>query len=322
MVDREGRNSDAIAQPIKHPLVSKYAKQHLPIHEGDAKEEDEQMGEPFVVGTDTISEPDYVNVDRLPSPEEDRNNEDNTTNEDAAELTRQETNDFEQTPAKEEAEPEAHEELNREIALRNETIRKLRREIGFLQTAHEREVAKTEAASSEQMKALRLELDSVRETLVDLDDKHRSTVESHKEILRSKNEEIEKISSDALELQWKLRAADKAKDNRGDKDDELNRFEEEELQRLSQVNEELEEKLRAANEAKEEYENEKSELIRSKDEAIQSLLRSTQEVEGKMKARKNRRLVTPMIGFVQRTQRLTDCRIPRRIFKRSLMIWK
>ncbi|KAL2058731.1 hypothetical protein ABVK25_000022 [Lepraria finkii] len=202
-VDTKGRDGAAISQPNKSALVSKYAKQDLPIQEEDGvgerdtKEEDEQVREASVAETDTILEPDYVNVSRPPSPEEDRNKEDSTTNGDAAELTRQESNDSQQTPAKEEAELEAHEELNREIALRNETIRKLRREIGFLQTAHERKVENLEAASSEQMKALGLELDSVGETLVDLDDKYRSTVKSHEEILRSKNEEIEKISSDA-----------------------------------------------------------------------------------------------------------------------------
>ncbi|KAK4693770.1 hypothetical protein P7C71_g3684, partial [Lecanoromycetidae sp. Uapishka_2] len=125
---------------------------------------------------------------------------------------------------------EDHEELNREIALRNETIRGLRREVGKLQATNEHKV---DELVDVQTKSLRLELDSVRSTLVDVDDAYRTALEKHNEALRARDEDVQRVSKTAQELQEKLQAFEEGNEQDLIKHDELVRSKDDEIQKLT-----------------------------------------------------------------------------------------
>ena len=280
--------SPAIVQPSKPDLVSNYEKHASPIQddnsiEEESAQEDEQVPEPSVDGAATDSASDWVELKRAPSPEDGLNKGHGSTNGPLEEEPKSGSDQAIQSPIKEEGDAEAHEELSREIALRNETIRKLRREIKFLQTAHERKVEKIETAAAEQVQSLRLELDSVRGTLVDLDDKYRSLLESHEETLRAKDEEIQSISSDALHLQRRVKANDKAKNEDDNKYQELVRSKDNEIRRLSQATQNLEDKLKTGDGIKEQGPDD-NDRMHSKEQEIQRLTQTARDLEDKFKA--------------------------------------
>ena len=280
--------SHAILQPSKPKLVSNYAKQASPFQdddsiEGEHAQEDEEVPEPSVDGAATDWASEWVELKRAPSPEDEVNKGHSSTNGLLKGELKPGVDQAIQSPTKEEGDTEVHGELNREIALRNETIRKLRREITFLQTAHERKVEKIETAAAEQVQSLRLELDSVRGTLVDLDDKHRSLLESHEETLRAKDEEIQTISSDALHLQRRVKATDKAKNEGDNKYQELVRSKDNEIRRLSEVTQNLEDKLKTGEGDKEQGAVDKDPM-HSKEEEIQRLTQTARDLEDKVKA--------------------------------------
>ena len=286
-VATKGR-SHAISQPSKPDLVTNYAKQASPVQDDDSIEEeyaqeDEQVPEPSVDGAATDSASEWVELKRAPSQEAEANKDHGSTNWLLKAEPKPGFDQAIQSPTKEEGDAEVHEELSREIALRNETIRKLRREIKFLQTAHERKVEKIETAAAEQVQSLRLELDSVRGTLVDLDDKHRSLLESHEETLRAKDEEIQSISSDALHLQRRVKATDKAKNEGDNKYQELVRSKDNEIRRLSQVTQNLEDKLKTGDGIQEQGAAD-DDRMHSREEEIQRLTHTARDLEDKLKA--------------------------------------
>lgn len=123
-----------------------------------------------------------------------------------------------------------HKELNREIALRNETITGLRREVGKLQAKNEHHV---DEMVDVQTKSLRSELDSVRSTLVDMDDAHRAALEKHDEALRVRDEEVQRMSRIAHELREKLQAFEEGNEQDLVKHEELVRSKDEEIQKLT-----------------------------------------------------------------------------------------
>ena len=280
--------SHATLQPSKPKLVSNNAKPASPVQdddsiEGEGAQEDEQVPEPSVDGAATDSATEWVELQRAPSPEDEINKGHTSTNGLLEGEPKPGVDQAIQSPTKGEADAEFHGELSREIALRNETIRKLRREITFLQTAHERKVEKIEQAAADQVQSLRLELDSVRGTLVDLDDKHRSLLESHEETLRAKDEEIQSISSDALHLQRRVKATDKAKNEGDNKYQELVRSKDNEIRRLSEVTQNLEDKLKIGDGIKEPGGVDKDRMY-SNEEEIAKLTQTTRDLEDKLKA--------------------------------------
>lgn len=195
---------------------------------------------------------------------------------------------------------EAHEDLNREITLRNVTIRDLRKELQSLRTAHESDTGVSELGLAAQVSSLRAELDSVCSTLVDLDDTHRLALEKHDSLLRSRDKIIQNLSIEAQELREKVEANDKAKEQiaeapqekpqgtgqvQRDKHDEITaRSRDEEIQSLSEVILDLRKQLEAADtaRAKEIYD----ELLRSKDEKIESVSGVVKNLRGELKAAK------------------------------------
>ena len=280
--------SHATLQNSKPKLASNYAKPASPVQDDDSIEggdaqEDDQVPEPSVDGAATDSASEWVELKRAQSPEDEVNKGHSSTNGLLEADSKPGVDQAIQSPTKEEGDAEAHGELSREIALRNETIRKLRREITFLQTAHERKVEKIEKAAAEQVQSLRLELDSVRGTLVDLDDKYHSLLESHEETLRAKDEEIQSISSDALHLQRRVKATDKAKNEGDNKYQELVRTKDNEIRRLSEVTQNLEDKLMTGDGSKDQGVVDKNRM-HSKEEEIEKLTQTARDLEDKLKA--------------------------------------
>ena len=281
--------SHAISQPSKPDLVSKYAKQASPVQDDNRVEEeyaqdDAQVPEPSVDGAATDSTSDWVELKGAPSPADEVSKGHGSTNGSLEAEPKPDNDQAVQSPTTEDGGAEVHEELSREITLRNETIRKLRREITFLQTAHERKVEKIETAAAEQVQSLRVELDSVRGTLVDLDDKYHSLLENHEETLRAKDEEIQSISSDALHLQRRVKATDKAKNEGDNKYQELVRSKDDEIRRLSQATQNLEDKLKTGDGIREQGEDIDNDRVHSKEEEIQRLTQTAQDLEDKLKA--------------------------------------
>ena len=280
--------SHATVQPTKPKLGSNYAKPASSVQdddsiEGEDAQEDEQVPEPSIDGAATDSASEWVELNRAQSPEDEVNKGHSSTNGMLEAEPKPDVDQAIQSPTKEEGDAEVHGELSREIALRNETIRKLRREITFLQTAHERKVEKIEKAAADQVQSLRLELDSVRGTLVDLDDKHCSLLESHEETLRAKDEEIQSISSDALHLQRRVKATDKAKNEGDNKYQELVRTKDNEIRRLSEVTQNLEGRLKTGDGSKDQGVVDKDRM-HSKEEEIEQLTQTARDLEDKLEA--------------------------------------
>lgn len=195
---------------------------------------------------------------------------------------------------------EAHDELNREITLRNDTIKSLRKELQSLRSTQEHKGEGADLEAAAQVKSLRSELDSVRSTLVDLDDTHRSTLEKHDSLLRSRDKIIQNLSCEAQELREKLEANDGANDQvssdfqkmpptmgqeqQSVQDENVLQSKNEEIRSLSEIVQDLRKQLEAADttRAKEIYD----ELLRSKDEKIESVSGDVQNLPGELKGAK------------------------------------
>ena len=186
---------------------------------------------------------------------------------------------------------EAHEELNREIVLRNDIINGLRQEQQALQLAHERKVQEMESKAAAQARSLRSELDSVRGTLVDLDDTHRSTLEKHDSLLRSRDKIIQNLSKEADGMRLKHGINDTIREQAGhdpvektalNSQSALLLSKNEEIQSLSEVIQDLRNQLEAADtaRAKEIYD----ELLRSKDKEIASVSGVVRDLKGELEA--------------------------------------
>ncbi|MCJ1273144.1 hypothetical protein MMC21_000933 [Puttea exsequens] len=170
---------------------------------------------------------------------------------------------------------EDHEELSREISLRNETIRNLRREIGKLQAANENKVDELVTA---QTGTLRSELNSVRSTLVDVDDAHRAALEKHDQTLREKEEQVERVSRKAEELQKKLRAFEEGNEQDLVKRDELLRSKDEEIQKLTSHCSIL---------------KKRDGLVRTKDDEIRRLTQDREDLQKKLGDGKDSKVISP-----------------------------
>ena len=81
------------------------------------------------------------------------------------------------------------------MTLRNSTIKSLQEELQSAHRAHKKKIEELQAAALAQERTLRSELDSVRATLVDLDDSHRTSLEKHDSLLRSRDKIIQNLSS-------------------------------------------------------------------------------------------------------------------------------
>ena len=181
------------------------------------------------------------------------------------------------------ADVEGHEQLNREITLRNQTIKGLRHELEESQRAYERKMDDLESEIA-QGRSLRSELDSVRSTLVDLDDTHRSTLEKHDSLLRSRDKIIRNLSQEAESLRVKLGPTSDNMEQEGGSagQDELLQFKDEEIQSLSETVQDLRKQLEAVDiaRAKEIYD----ELLRSKDKEIASVSGVVKDLRGELEA--------------------------------------
>ena len=195
------------------------------------------------------------------------------------------------------SEYEAHEELNREIIVRNDIINSLKQDLQELNLAYERKLEEAESAST-RGEDLQSELESVRNTVVDLDDAHRSTVEKHDSLLRSRDKIIQNLSQEAEDLRRKYEGDEHGKDSsvrdREEKPQidhqrqesggqtEILASKDAEIQSLSEVVQDLRKQLEAADiaRAKEIYD----ELLRSKDKEIASVSGVVQDLRGELKA--------------------------------------
>ncbi len=193
---------------------------------------------------------------------------------------------------------EAHDELYREITLRNDTIKSLRKELQCLRSTQEHKGEGSDWEASAQIKPLRSELDTVRSALVDLEDMHRSTLEKHDSLLRSRDKIIQNLSSEAQELREKLEANNEASDqsspdslkksqtvDQGQRPlqyDTVVQSKDEEIHSLSEIVQDLRKQLEAADtaRAKEIYD----ELLKSKDEKIESVSGVVSNLRGELKA--------------------------------------
>ena len=194
---------------------------------------------------------------------------------------------------------DSHEELNREITLRNITIKSLREELQSSQVTHDRKVEELQSAASAHDHALRSELDSVRATLVDLDDTRRTSLEKHDSLLRSRDKIIQNLSSEVSDFREKWETAEETKkqtvqglekkvqalsqlenaSDHGDHHDLLLRRDEE-IRSMSENIQDLQKQLEAADtaRAKEIYD----ELLRSKDQEIEKVSNVADGLRGEL----------------------------------------